>query len=381
MSVATAPHRSLRRSCPLSFPGRTRPDFPSGTVRDAFSVLFAEVGPGDAHVRAKLLETISSVTTSECRQAILDVMPWTMPVDEELEEATKQVLDALRTVLMDDADALLPVLGCLSLLPLSEKGRAEAWNVALASLPVVSEADLPVLARTLLCHVTNKDDASRALVALRSEFELVQSADNEGDDDPIPLIAHVLLGAFHDRENGPMLAKAYLDILRSIPAQQEGAKFLVLDVVAILALYQNPDMQPDMAATLDSWIRSKAFPFEAFHILLKTMCHRHRPGEPASVLYDRLVPSLLSLAIFLLLAPVRIATVEECCASTHQFIVELHHGIDRDYQEELVRCLFHLSEETSWSPEGASKHVAAITCSLSKGDGELIEAQGSLDRG
>lgn len=322
--------------------------FPSGIVREAFSTLLSEVGPGDAQVRATLLETISCLFVTESRQALLDALPWTMPVDaKELEGATRHVLETLRAILMEDSDALLPVLGCLSLLPLSEKGRAEAWNVALASLPIVSEADLPVLARTLLCHVTNEEGAARALRELRTEFKLVESADNEEDGDPIPLIAHVLLGAFRDDGNGKMLTKAYLDILRSVPTQDEGAVFLVLDVIAILAFYNNPDVKSDVESMLDTWIQIKLFPFATFHLLLKVMCHSHRPGEPASVLNDRLVPSLLSLGIFLLLAPVRIGTNVGRSADVHKFLVELHHSIDRDHQDEFVRCLLHLSDETS----------------------------------
>lgn len=323
-------------------------NFPSGIVRDAFSTLLSEMGPGDAQVRATLLETISCLSATETRLALLDAMPWTMPIDtKELEEATRHVLETLRTVLMEDSDALLPVLGCLSLLPLSEKGRAEAWNVALASLPIVSEADLPVLARTLLCHVTNEEDAARALRDLRTEFELVESVDNEEVDDPTPLIAHVLLGAFRDGENKKILAKAYLDILRSVSTQDEGNVFLVLDVVAILALYQNPDVKSDVESMLDAWIKIKAFPFATFQVLLKIMCHSHRPGDPASVLYDRLVPSLLSLAIFLLLAPARFGANVGRSADVHKFLVELHHSINRDHQDELIRCLLHLSDETS----------------------------------
>ena len=323
-------------------------NFPSGVVRDAFSTLLSEVGPGDAQVRVTLLETISCLSAIETRQALLDAMPWTMPIDaKELEKATHHVLETLRTVLMEDSDALLPVLGCLSFLPLSEKGRAEAWNVALASLPVVSEADLPVLARTLLSHVTNEKDAACALRDLRTEFELIASADNDEVDDPIPLIAHVLLGAFRDGENKNMLAKACLDILRSVTTQDEGNVFLVLDVVAILACYENPDVKPDVESMLDSWIEIKAFPFASFHLLLKIMCHSHLPGDPASVLYDRLVPSLLSLGIFLLLAPARIGANVGRSANVHKFLIELHHSIDRDHQDEFIRCLLHLSEETS----------------------------------
>jgi hypothetical protein len=293
---------------------------------------------------------MSCLVATESRQALLDAMPWTMPVDaKDLEEATREVLETLRKVLMEDSDALLPVLGCLSLLPLSERGRAEAWNVALASLPIVSEADLPVLARTLLCHVTNEEDAARALRDLRTEFELVESADIY--DDPIPLIAHVLLGAFREGENGKMLAKTYLDILISVSAQEEGNGFLVLDVVAVIALYQNHEVKSDVESMLDTWIKMKAFPFATFHLLLKIMCHGHRPGEPASVLYDSLMPSLLSFGMFLLLAPTRIGTIVGRSADVHTFLVEVHHNIDHDYQDELVRCLLHLSYETSRCPE------------------------------
>ena len=284
-------------------------------------------------------------------------MPWTMPVDpKELEQATQQVLDVLREVLLEDSEALLPVLGCLSLLPLSQKGRAEAWNVALASLPVVSETDLPVLARTLLCNVSNKEDALRALQALRTEFAYVQST-TDYEEDPMPLIAHVLLGAFQDRENGALVAEAYLDILKSISTEEssdleeedeESNTFLVLDAVAVLALYQNCNVKSDVESLMDDWIKNESFPFSTFHLLLKTMCHRRRPGEPASVLYNRLVPSLLSLALFLLLAPVRSGPNRNQLMEVHRLIIEFHRGLDRDYQDELVQYLLHLSEETSW---------------------------------
>lgn len=338
-------------------------NFPNGIVKSAFHTSLAEMGPGDGQVRATVLETLGSVTFSSSRQALLDVMPWIMPVDtQELQEATQQVLNTLRDVLLEDADALLPVLGCLALLPLSPQGRTEAWNVALASLPVVSESDLPVLARTLLSNVTNPQDAVRALEALRTEFDLVQATNDDDDDnaeDPIPLIAHVLLGAFQDHENGSLIAKAYLDILQDISTLEksddspekddEGAtSFLVLDAVAVLALYQNREVKSDIETVMDKWIKEKSFPFATFHLLLKTICERHRPGKQASVLYNRLVPSMLSLGMFLLLAPVRVGAIGEQQDATHEFLVALHHSLDRDYQEEMVQCLLHLSEETSW---------------------------------
>ena len=335
--------------------------FPSEMVGDAFHTLLAELGPGDAQVRSVLIDTISALESPECRQALLDVMPCTMPVEpKELEEATQQVLDTLRQILIEDSQALLPVLGCLSLLPLSQKGRAEAWNVALASLPVVSESDLPVLSRTLLCNVTSQDDAFRALEALRTEFELLQSTEDDDDyDDPTPLIAHVLVGAFQDDVNGLLISNAYLDILKNLfseerpdddSSQEECTTFLVLDAIAVLALYQKHNAKSEVETVMDTWIENGAFPFSTFQLLLNIMGQRHRPGEPASVLHEGLVPSFLSLGMFLLLAPVRLGVVGDQGDNVHQLLVDLHYSLDRNYQEELVQCLLHLSEETSWGP-------------------------------
>lgn len=338
--------------------------FPSETVRDAFHFCLAEMGPGDAKVRATLLETISSLSTNETRQAVLDVMPWTVPVEStELEEATKQILDSLRKILQDDAQALLPVLGCLALLPLSPKGRAEAWNVALSSLPVVSEADLPVLVRTLLCNVTNEEDATRALEALRTEFELLQSIENDQDenndeDDSISLLSHVLLGAFQDRENGSLISKAYIDILNDVSIDEvqiaddsssnaESPPFLVLDAIAVLALYQNRDQKTDMESLADTWMEHDTFPFSAFLLLLDTISLQSRHDTETPSLSNRLVPPLLSLAMFLLLAPVRIGTLGNQRNDLQRFIIELHRCLDDDNQAELVQCLLHLGEETT----------------------------------
>lgn len=333
--------------------------FPREIVGDAFHTLLAELGPGDAQVRSVLIDTISSLASTECRQALLDVMPCAMPVEPtELEEATQQVLVTLRQVLFEDSEALLPVLGCLSLLPLSRKGRAEAWNVALASLPVVSEADLPVLSRTLLCNATSHDDAFRALEALRTEFELLQSTDDDDDDDdPVAFIAHVLVGAFQDDANGILITNAYLEILKNLftevrpdddSSQEECTAFLVLDAIAVLALYQKHDAKSEVEAVMDTWIENGAFPFSAFQLLINVMGQRQRTGGSAPVLHDGLVPSFLSLGMFLLLAPVRLGVIGDQGDSVHKFLIDLHHSLDRHYQEELVQCLLHLSEETSW---------------------------------
>jgi len=105
-------------------------------VRQVFSLLLAELGPGDAQVREAVLQILQSLTQLDGIQVLLDFLPCCMPVDtSSLEEATFQVIDVLRRLLLDNPAVLLPVLGCLSVLAVAESGRSEAFQVAVAALP------------------------------------------------------------------------------------------------------------------------------------------------------------------------------------------------------------------------------------------------------
>ena len=114
--------------------------------------------------RKTTVSTTSSTTPSH--------PPKTGPSSSSLlEEATQDVMDTFREVLSQDPSALLPILGCLSSMShqLSPVGRTEAFDVALQSLEIVGEVDLPMLITTLFQQTLSDHDAHRAIDALRTE--------------------------------------------------------------------------------------------------------------------------------------------------------------------------------------------------------------------
>ena len=108
--------RSHPQQCPKNLNG----------VREAFAVLFSELGPGDSQIRGVLLALLDSTEHAETRQLLLDVLP-SVILPEDDERVTEQVLTTLRRVTNKDSTALIPVLGCLSSLPLTEAGASRIF--------------------------------------------------------------------------------------------------------------------------------------------------------------------------------------------------------------------------------------------------------------
>jgi hypothetical protein len=339
----------------------TSATLPSGLIRDVFSLLLLELGPGDAQVRMWVVDTLPSLATTDGRQLLLDALPWFMAVEpEQKEEATEMILAVFREILTKDPKALLPIIGCLSTLPLSEQGRIEAWNVALASLPVVDESDLPVLVQSLLRNVTGNADAIKALQAIREETNLMESSDGHYGTDQIPLVSLMVLNALMDRTQGSLLSDAYSEILQQMtrqarnPTKTSGKEswsttsFTLLDIMVLLSLYQDSNFKATIEKCVDDLLRAESFPFQCLDTLLTMIVQGHKPGQPSSLLQDRLLPSLQALVVYLLLAPVRINKPSvTLLGDTRHLVLGLHRRLDRNRQEELVRCMLHLSDESS----------------------------------
>jgi hypothetical protein len=347
-------------------------ELPKVVLREAFSLLLAHFGPGDAQVRESVLPVLKSLRQQESRQVLLDFLPSTMPLgeDEDLELATAEVIDTLRAIVLRDPRALLPVLGCLSILPVAESGRSESFQVAVTALPVVSEVDLPTLVRTLVRHVATEEEAAQAWDALRDELRLLEGSseqqqqsldeastkeDGDDGDDPLSLVAHVVLTSFTDPTNGALLKQSYVKTLETKSAMTDSStrtdSCLLLDLIVLLTLSQHVDSCDAADRILDSWLATGRFPFEALETLLRMVCGNKKYGQPTCLLYRRLAPSFLRLSIFLLLAPARGSlVVDALLESIHSFILSLHHRLDRELQAELVQSLLHLSDEaaTGW---------------------------------
>jgi hypothetical protein len=332
-------------------------------VRQVFSLLLAELGPGDAQVREAVLQILQSLTQLDGIQILLDFLPCCMPVDtSSLEEATVQVIDVLRRLLLDNPAMLLPVLGCLSGLTVAESGRSEAFQVAVAALPVVSENNLPVIVSTMFKHVAVEEEAMQAWVALRDEFKLLeqsQDAASDVDNDPLGMVAHVILGSFTDSTNGSLLVQSYIKILEANAAADESSGSLLLDLLVLLTLSERADACDAADRILDSWLATDKFPFDRLEDLLPVICGNRKFGQPTCLLYRKVAPSLLRLSIFLLLAPARGSLASETgLESVQAFIFDLHHRLDRELQGELVHSLLHLSEEAAtggWENKNARR--------------------------
>ena len=418
---------------------RKKGDFPTGILRTALSSLVVHFGNGDRQLRTFLLEQLikgssSSFATQEARQLLLDFLPATMPVmhpqhqhfsrtkkigtaaaaasskiePSPLESATQEVIGTLRHVLSKDPSALLPVIGCLSSMPLSQSGQNEAFQVALSSLEFVAEIDLPLLVTSLLQHAASDEDAIRAIEALRTELYLMETtstqeqqsaADNNNkrrEDPTMTMVAHVVLNSLfaddYDNDtdgNHHRIAKAYSSCLeRLVDARldsdendkgritdtfqrnntnqkehDETNQFLLLDIVLLLSLYHHPNYRDSWERHLDSLLQHNRFPFASLSNLVVFLCNETRYGRPASILYPRLVQSLVSLSIFLLLSPARMDNVrhqrflwtrdqsvsrsimKEVMDQSQDFAVNLHRHVDREVQSELVHSLLHLSDK------------------------------------
>ena len=345
---------SWEKSCRIT-------DLPCGLIRQVFSLLLLELGPGDTQVRSWLLSTLCLLESADGRQLLLDALPWFMTVDiKEKDEDTKIVLNVFRDVLVKDPKALLPIISCLSSLPLSEYGRVEAWNVALASLPTVDETDLPALVQSLLRNVTGVVDATKALRAIREEMHLLEQSDEANRMDQIPLVSLAILETLIDRKKGKIVGEAYVDILQKVTRQackepvpshnynDSLLPFTCLDMMVLLSLYLDLKFKSTIEAVVDSLICTGAFPFSCIETVSTMIVQRHKLGEPIYALQECLLPSLQALVVFLLLAPIRTNNLKiAALKDTRDLILSLHRRQDRDRQEELVRCIFKLSDELS----------------------------------
>lgn len=317
-------------------------DSAGGTIRQGLALVLSEVGPGDAHLRTTLLEALQQ--SSNGRQQLLDIIPYTMPLNEsERNEASEHTLQVLREVLLKDSSSLLPIIGCLAAMPLSDEGRSEAWKLALVSLSALSEEDLPAVVQSLLRNVSSKEEASQALHAIRKEVD---------DTQVLSMVANLVLAGLQYRDNGVLLSEAYIELFQKlVPNELTSDKvtgensFLLLDLIVLLDLYQRPELKTKLETLMDGLLQSNTFPTADLLTLTATIRPRQR-----SVLQERVQPTLLELGIFLLLLPVRLPFIDvpsSLSSCIHSFLLELHHRSDRYRQEELIRSLLHLGDEVS----------------------------------
>jgi hypothetical protein len=156
-------------------------------------------------------------------------------------------------LLLDNPAMSLPVLECLSLLTVAESGRSEAFQVAVAALPVVSEKIyLFSLELCLGMWLWKRKPCKRGY-----EFKLLdqsQDAANGGDDDPMGMAAHAVLSSFKDSSTGSVLVQSYTKIREANAAADESPGSLLLDLLVLLALSERADFaMPQTRLWIHAW--------------------------------------------------------------------------------------------------------------------------------
>lgn len=367
--------------------------FSAGALRQALSPLFTYIGQGDAQLREFLLTELQAVPkSSTARQILLDYLPYSMPFstnDEEseltLEASTQQVVEIMRIVLTKDQSALLPIIGCLSSLPLTQAGQKEVFQVALQSMEYVSEEELPTVVKAVLKHAKSEEDARLALEALRTELQLMESENKNINNPPehqkgecMTMVGHSVLNALFDDDIGKQTAKAYCSLLKDLVSNHtttkadEGDKgkrlgdeedaLVQLDLMIVLAIFQHPDYIDVCERQLDTLSRDNLFPFKTLCDLVVLVCETKKRGRPTSILYPRLIQPMVSMSMFLMLTPARLSknsnyhncatnSLQESMRKSQDFLLHLHHHADRDVQAEIIHTILQLSDTlvTQWT--------------------------------
>jgi hypothetical protein len=303
-------------------------ELPRSLLMDILSAIIEELGPGHTQFRENILKMLlSTVSTAKSRQVLLDVLPATLSVGQG-EEASAQVLRALRQVLVEDSSALFPVLDCLSTLSLAGEGEYESFRIALDYLPLVPEHDLCRLLKRLFKNISNEEDARDVILALRSALRVVEEtnriqdsetvADDDltkanGDSTTAPLIVtedsndvespsktlhskpssditadllasvlQVVLVAVVDVDMGYLIREAYMHVLDSelkeVVEQTNSYDdsgsgnddtFLLCDLAFLLILFERPSDADSAQTILDSLVGLSIFPFDKLSRLMR----------------------------------------------------------------------------------------------------------------
>lgn len=325
------------------------------SVREAFSMLLAELGPGDEQILESILGLLlASAVKADMRQLLLDLLPAVVITVAD----TEAVFETVKAVQEKDTTALLPILCSLSQLPLADEERKQVFLLAVGALSTVSEQELPSLVRAILRHVSCTSEAVSAWIALRYEWQLKeqQHHDNDSDVDWSQRVAHIVVASFAE-SNGEILAASFVKLLEELKLDtadncHEGDDcILVLDLIVLLTLSVQLQYTDTANRIVDSWLRRHVFPFTLLDAVLRQML----PTQHQNQLNQRLTQALLRLSVFLLLAPARATSVSLSIESlVHAFVLNLQHRLDCERQAELVHSLLHLSEETAVSWRGTN---------------------------
>ena len=276
-----------------------------------------------------VLDMISKVQKQETLQMLLHCLP-VLTENQEIDSASEPIVSVLLDTWHRAPTARLPILVCLSVLPLTGEARKASFQQAFKSLPLVDESEWPLLIRILLRGVSEKGEAMMLWSTIRAQCkDIIEMTDH------FMLAAQFIFDEFRQDQKHALFITTFLHCVRE---SEEALN--ALDIVLLLGL--SKEYEDPIDKILDSWLTRQCFPFSLCETLLERMFSSNRLQLQSS-LYQRTVEGLLRLAVFLLLAPVRLPNCE--LQPVVVLVLQMVNVFDHEHQESLLSSLVHLSEE------------------------------------
>lgn len=194
----------------------------------------------------RLLQLMACV---RAKPAVIHIVP---QLCGDSRSEVRLVVRALRELLSESADYLVPVLGALSDLVLPHKLREETFTLSCRALRVVAQEDYPSVVRTLLA--TAAASGSGAKATLRVVHAIRAHAATLSAHTAV-LLLQVVAGTGHRRAGLPVI-KLFLR------AMSQAEKLITFDWLVLLRLLGRPRSRATASRWLSKFIRSRALPVD-----------------------------------------------------------------------------------------------------------------------
>jgi hypothetical protein len=319
-------------------------ELPCELVHRALSTVVAKLGPGNIKLREYFWTLLQSkIETVQCRQAILDFLPATLPVECD-KEVKDDLLKTLQSIFEEDYDALEQVLRCLARLAQSERiPQSEIFLFALGIMKTVPERCLHLVFVSLVEHIGNDREAIMAVDAFRQEVKLLDDAQSTEAEPFVISVAKGISSVLHTR-NGPRFFQAYLSAIDDDLSSSEDASslFSLQDSIVLILSLEKEEYCDQVERIFDIILMRNGLKRRIWNRLIK-LC-----TEETGELHTTFLDSMLSLPILLLLAPVRNRNLihnETAIATTRYVASKLAADLNGKDQQNLISSLFCLVEE------------------------------------
>ncbi|KAL9179920.1 hypothetical protein ACHAXT_007890 [Thalassiosira profunda] len=193
--------------------------------------------------------------------------------------------------------------------------RAKCFRLCLASLPSVSEHDLPSLLHSLFASVRNEAEGRLAMAAVRDEWTSICGgtalSENAGGNDLVFFIGNVILQSMLSGQvaGANHLAEGFVGALRSaLDASNSSTPLTLLDAIVSIALYARPEYEGRVQSILDCITAEQTL---SFLELTMPLVQSWRPSTTSrwsdreranSLLYEPLASPLASMMFYVMIS-------------------------------------------------------------------------------